>query len=302
MAAKLRTAEAIAARIAARQQGVVTREQLLAAGVTRHEIARLVRRGALIRMHRGVYRVGHGAPSVLARYMAAVLACGDGAVLSGRAAAHLHSLVKGPAATPEVTTTRDRQVKGVKVRRVRTLPRGHVIRRRSIPVTSVPRTLVDLAAIMPTEELGRACHEAVVKHGTTPGQVERVLAQRPGAAGAPTLRRIMVGDEPVTLSRLERRFLNLLRAAGLPLPVTNRRFGAHWVDCRWPEFRLTVELHSYRFHNSRRAWENDRQRERDARGRGDEFRRYTWADLEERPSELAGEIAALVEGRSYSYS
>src|SRR4051812_36481124 len=100
-----RTAEQKIARIAGRQHGVVTWSQLRAARVTAAEIKRRARLGALIREHPGVYRVGHRAPSVHARYLAAVLACGDGAVLSGPAAAHLFGLLKGVAPPPEVTTT-----------------------------------------------------------------------------------------------------------------------------------------------------------------------------------------------------
>ena len=83
------------------------------------------------------------------------------------------------------------------------------------------------------------------------------------------------GDVRVTLSTLERKFLARLRAAGLPLPLTNRVAGGRRVDCRWPDHRLTVEVDGYRFHRSRHAWEQDRRREREARARGDEFRRYT---------------------------
>jgi very-short-patch-repair endonuclease len=107
----------------------------------------------------------------------------------------------------------------------------------------------------------------------------RATSQRPNTKGAKNLRAVVHGDEPVTLSRLERAFFELLREHGLPLPQTNKPAGGRRVDCRWPERRLTVELDSYRFHHSRHAWEQDRQREREARARGDEFRRYTYGDV-----------------------
>lgn len=97
----------------------------------------------------------------------------------------------------------------------------------------------------------------------------------------------------MTLSRLEQRFLELLRERGWPLPVTNRPAGERYVDCRWPDLKLTVELDSYRFHNSRHAWEQDRQREREARRRGDDFRRYTWGDVFERTAALLDELEAV---------
>ena len=116
--------------------------------------------------------------------------------------------------------------------------------------------------------------------------VEAVLARRPNSPGAAKLRAILRGDVRVTLSRLEARFLERLREAGLVLPRTNRPAGGRRVDCRWPEQRLTVELDSYRYHHSRHAWEQDRRREREARARGDEFRRYTYGDVFEHPAPM----------------
>jgi very-short-patch-repair endonuclease len=98
----------------------------------------------------------------------------------------------------------------------------------------------------------------------------------------------------VTLSKLERRFLAVLRAAGLPLPRTNRPAGGHRADCRWPDRRLTVELDSYTYHGSRHAWEPDRRREREAYARGDEFRRYTYGDVFEHPARMLAELRSLL--------
>src|SRR5690348_16135801 len=97
------TTEALLAGVAARQHGLATRAQLLDAGLTSHQIQHRIDRGGLLTVHRGVYRVGHRAPSVEAMYLAAVLACGDEALLSGRAAAHLFGILKGTAPEPEVT-------------------------------------------------------------------------------------------------------------------------------------------------------------------------------------------------------
>ena len=98
----------------------------------------------------------------------------------------------------------------------------------------------------------------------------------------------------VTLSALERRFLALMRENRLVLPRTNRVAGARRVDCRWPELRLTVELDGYRYHHSRHAWERDRRREREARARGDEFRRYTYGDVFDDPRLMLDELRALL--------
>ena len=145
--------------------------------------------------------------------------------------------------------------------------------------------------------LARACHEAGIKHGTTPNQIEQVLERRPNSRGAAVLRRVIHGEVPVTLSRLEGRFIERLVEAGLPPPRTNTVAGGRRVDCRWPERRLTIELDGYRYHRSRHAWERDRQREREARSRGDEFRRYTYADVLEHPRQMLRELRDLLSCR-----
>lgn len=283
----------VLAALAASQHGVVARAEMVAAGVTADEIKGRIAHGSLIRVHRSVYRVGHSAPSLQATLIAAVLACGEGSVLCGRAAAHLHQLTRGSAPKPEVLTPTERRIDGVTTHHSRTLIAADTTTVTGIPVTTIPRTLVDLAATLTPEQLARACHEAGVRHRTTPRQVEAVLRRRPRSAGAATLRRILNGDEPVVLSRLESCFIALLSEAGIPLPETNRRAGSHRVDCRWPHHRLTVELDSFRFHNTRRAWEQDRAREREAHARGDEFRRYTWADVFENPGQMLAELRGL---------
>ena len=116
----------------------------------------------------------------------------------------------------------------------------------------------------------------------------------PAAKGAGALRAILHGDTRVTLSKLERRFLELLTAAGMPLPVTNIVVGGYRVDCHWDVPRLTVELDGYRYHHTRHAWEQDRRRERLARARGDEFRRYTYGDVFEHPRLMMRELTALL--------
>jgi hypothetical protein len=247
---------------------VVTRRELLEAGISPDEIRHRLENGSLIREYRGVYRVGHRAPSTNARYMAAVKACGGDAVLSGRSAAFLHELIRGTPPAPEVTTRIDRDVKGVVTKRSRYVERTT---RNGIPITTVPRTLVDLAAQLAEDALARACHEAGVRYRTTPAQVDAVLRTRRNVKGAATLRRILHGETPVTLSALEGRFLERVRAAGLPLPVTNRPAGGRRVDCRWPEHCLTVELDSYRY-----------------------FRRYTHNDVFDEPDAMLAELRSLI--------
>jgi very-short-patch-repair endonuclease len=282
------------AQIAARQHGCVRFRQLVGSGLSRDGVGRRVERGLLHRVHRGVYRLGHTAPSIEASYMAAVLACGEGAVLSGPAAACHYGITKGGPPVPEVTTPKDRRIPGVMSHRIRLAPRDVTAYRR-IPITTVPRTLVDIAGRFDFDDMAEICHVAEIRHGVRAKAVYVALARRPNAPGAGKLHDIFRGEAHITLSELEREFLRLLRSAGLPLPRTNRPAGGRYVDCRWPEHRLTVELDSYTYHHTRHAWEQDRQRERQARARGDEFRRYTWLDVDEEPEPMLTDLRRLLD-------
>jgi hypothetical protein len=126
----------------------------MGAGITVKEINGRLRKGMLIREFPGVYRVGHRAPSVESLYLAAVRACGKGAVLSGRAAAYLWGLIRGRAPMPEVTVASKRRIEGIATRRTRGAVEATVW--RGIPVTTVARTLVDLAAVLSADDLARA--------------------------------------------------------------------------------------------------------------------------------------------------
>src|SRR5207245_3347413 len=187
---KDRSVEQQLARIASKNHGVVTRRDLARAGITGAEIKHRVGVGALIRVHWGVYRVGHRAPSLESRYLAAVRACGEEAVLSGRAAGYYLGILKGGPPPPEVTGPTERRVRGVKTRRSLLDPRDITVV-RGIAVTTVPRTVVDLAAVLDEDDLVRAYHEADVRYGTTPIQIEVVLERCRKAPGAPKLRRVI---------------------------------------------------------------------------------------------------------------
>jgi very-short-patch-repair endonuclease len=202
---------------------------------------------------------------------------------------------------PEVIAPTERRIDGVVTHRVRAIEPRDATTWRGIPVTTVPRTLVDLAAVLPEPALARAVHEAEVRHRINPDSVEAVLARRHNWPGSRPLRRVLWGEVPVSLSPLEAAFIARLRDAGLPIPQTNRPVGGHRVDCRWPEHLLTVELDGYRYHHTRHAWEQDRQREREARARGDEFRRYGWADVTEEPERMLADLRSLLGVRVQSF-
>jgi hypothetical protein len=282
------------ARLAGRSKGLVTREELFRAGLTRGQIDWRVQSGLLIPQYDGVYRVGHAAPSVECSYLAAVKACGERALLCGRAAAHHFGLIKGSPPPPEVLVVGKRKLPGVRVRRTRRIDRRGATEWQGIPSTTVARTVVDLAAELSPDALARVFHEAVVRFRVKPAHVEAVLARRPNSPGVAELRRVLWGDTRVLLSELEHGFIALLEANGLPLPETNIPEGGHYVDCRWRKHKLTVELDTYRYHSTRQAWERDQRRERTARARGDEYRRYVWGDVFEEPETTVAELRQLL--------
>jgi hypothetical protein len=294
MRGQVSTVDARLALIAGRAHGVASRGELLAAGLSADQIDRRVAAGSLIVEYRGIYLVGHRPPTAAARYMAAVKACGGRALLSGMAAAWLWDLVRGPAPQPEVTAPRGHRIPGITTKRRLRMSAKDSTKRQGIPVSTVPVTLIAISSVLSFDELARAVHEADVRHDVTGPHIKRALERHPKAKKRSRLLAIATGDAHLVLSRLERHFLTLLRRHRLPLPQTNRPYGAGYVDCRWPAHRLTVELDSYRFHRTRRAWEQDRQRERDARARGDEFRRYTWRDVVEEPAPTVAELALLL--------
>jgi hypothetical protein len=275
-------------RLATRAKGIVTRRELLGAGVSDDEIRHRMEIGALLPEYRGVYRVGHRAPNFESSYMAAVKARGEGALLSGMAAVYLLGLIKGKPPPPEVIAPTQR--KGA--RHSASICRNDGTTWRGIPVTTIPRTLIDVAPRLSEDELARVCHEAGVLHKITPAMVERLLG--PNTPGAAKLRAVMHGDAKVLLSKLEKRFFERLRQAGLPLPETNKSASGRRVDCRWPDHKLTVELDSYAYHNSRHAWQQDHERQREAYARGDAFRSFTWHDVFEEPGPMMRELTGLL--------
>jgi hypothetical protein len=274
------------ARIAAGQYGRITVKQLLCAGVDRDRIRRWVADGRLRREHVGVYALGHPDPSARGVYMAAALAAGSGAVVSHRAAAHLLLLVRGGPPAPEVTIPagESRTRPGICIHRS-ALPSLDASILDAIAITTVPRTLLDLAPHTEPELLTRMCHEAWVQHRTTPRQIDAAIARNPHKPGAAKLRRAVTTD--ATLSELESKFASFLKRHDLPKARTNIDHAGDKVDCHWPAHNLTVELHSYRFHATRHAFEQDL-----ARRRRSNHIAYSYGDVTERALQTADDLRA----------
>lgn len=241
--------------------------------------------GRLRVVYRGVYAVGHEAESLRGDHMAAVLAGGERAVLSHHAAAHLMGLVRGPPPRPEVTvpSTGGRSPPGFTVHRVSAIDPLDVAVHERIPITIVPRILIDIAPSTGPADLTRACHEAWVKHRTTPWMIEACIARNPRKPGIPKLRTAL--GSGVVLSDLESAFLKLLERHGLPLPSTNVDRHGDKVDCHWPALNLTIELMSFRFHESRQAFERDV-----GRRRRSNHVAYSYGDVFERSAETIADL------------
>jgi very-short-patch-repair endonuclease len=256
------------AAIADRQRGRVSRGQLLDAGITSSAIGRMIGQGLLRREHTGVYAVVLTAPPPWARETSALLACGDRAMLSHTSAAALWKLISDTGGPVEVTVAcsgTGRRRPGIKLHRSGKLLQRDVRVKDGLPVTSPAWTLLDLAALLDTRSLERALDEAlVVLKIVRPSQLVDVLKRANGRTGKPVLKGLLERrtSAVVTHSEAERRCLELIRAAGLPEPLTQVRIGDFTVDLLWPEHRVVFEIDGYAFHTSR--WAFDRDRAKDA--------------------------------------
>ncbi len=290
------------AAIAARQHGVVSRRQLFGLGLQRHEVDYRIRIGRLLPLHRGVYAVGHTALTRNGHRIAAVLACGPGAVLSHRDAAALWGIHDAGRARIEITTPgRSCGSAGLQIHQARLKP-DEVTSHDGIPVTTPSRTLSDLATVLNRARLERAVHEAEVRRLLSPTSLPALLARHPGRRGAKALRAILddLADRgvQVTRSEFEDRFLETLDGAGLPRPDVNAEIPtairAYEVDATWPAHRLAVELDGGAAHRTRRAFEEDRIRDRALAVAGWTVVRITWRELRDRPARVAGDLARLL--------
>ena len=275
--------------MACTRHGRVARRELLAGGVGAKQIDRWVAARLLRPVHDGVYAVGHEAPSSRADYMAAVLAFRTRAVLSHGAAAYVLELLRGTPPPPEVTvaTTAGLARPGIVVHRVTALPVLDTSALDGIPITIVPRVLLDLAPSTAPTNIARLCHEAWVRHHTTRAQIESCIARTPHKPGGAKLRRALGSD--VTLSFLEDAFVELLTAHDLPRPRTNIDREQDKVDCHWPRLDLTIELVSYRYHATRHGFEADI-----ARRRRSKHLACTSGDIIDRDARSAAELRPLL--------
>jgi very-short-patch-repair endonuclease len=279
------------ANLADRQHGVLAWWQLRAAGFTRGTVDSRLARGVLHIVHRGVYAFGHRRLTREGRWMAAVLALGEQAVLSHRSAAALWGMLPtSDSAFIHVSAPgrhrprrRDRIIVHERTLVATTVHEG-------IPVTTVEATLLDLAATVDRQTLGQAI-AAAERRGIFDRRVWTPPTARPGAA---TLRRAVGVHRPAPVrSELERRFLQLCRDRGLPDPRVNTFVAGVEVDFFWPAHRLAVETDGEEWHSGRRRGD-DRDREAKLALAGIRTHRFGWEQVVDDPGRVGDVVEALL--------
>ena len=270
--------------LAGRQYGVVSRAQIAALGVGRGPVERRLASGRLIRLHHGVYAVGHRAPRTEARWLAAVLACGDGAALSHRSAAALWEMTTQDGPHPDVTVSGHRRIPGVTAHDSLLTAADLAVRKR-IPVTSPARTLVDLARQVDHEELLRAVREAQFRHLFDPVSIDEALERRASRA-----LRALLEDIAPTQSVLEDRLLRICDHHRIPRPLTQQSLAGRRVDFLWPQQHVVVETDGWQGHSTPTAFQSDRATSNALQLAGYAVLRFTHADVARRPSHVARQI------------
>jgi very-short-patch-repair endonuclease len=273
------TADIWIANAAGRQHGVVTVEQLREAGVDKYGVRDRVRVGRLHRLHRGVYAVGHRSLSWRGRWLAAVLAAGDGAVLSHASAAALWEFlrpIQGPAHVTVAAAVRRKSRPGLQIHRSRTLGRADVTRRHGIAVSTPARTIDDIRGAVEPRLFRRALRQAELAGHRVP-HLSVIRRSR---------------------SDLELLFLALCDDHDLPRPLVNHRVHGHRVDFFFFDHRLAVETDSWTYHRGSVAFEDDHTRELELRAHRIEVRRYTGDQIEGAPQAVAADLHVAFDGRN----
>lgn len=288
--------------VAGQQLGLIRVTQLYLAGLTRGEIAGLIRRGNLHRMHRGVHLVGHPVLLPGARELAAVLACERATVVSHRSALALWGLVTESGDDVQVTVVgrNCRSREGIRVHNADQLDARDRRFCRGIPATAPARSLLDFAAEASSGELERVIAEAYALRLMTETELQKAIDRAPYRPGVAALRAELRREAGPRFTRREGegRMLKLLRDAQLPQPLTNVRVAGFEADFFWPDEKLIVEFDSYQFHGHRAAFERDRRRDQAHVAAGYTVIRVTWRQLTEEPLTVIATIARLLARRA----
>jgi hypothetical protein len=288
------------AELARRQHGVVSIRQLLGPlGYSASAVTRALAAGRLHRLHRGVYAVGHTNLSPHGHYLAAVLACAPHALLSHVSAAWLWGLLRQRPGVIHITVPTRRHAKPqLSIHHARLVDEDRSLL-DGIPVTSLPRTLLDLAAMLPANRLRRAIERSEELCLFDLGPLDSLLARAARHPGAGRLRHALAiyCPPPFTRSGLERRFLELVEKAGLPTPSTGFNELGYELDVYWQAERFAVELDVYETHGTREAFESDRLRQENLKLGGIEMIRVTGPRLDGEPDEVIERVSLLLKRR-----
>jgi hypothetical protein len=288
----------VVAELAARQHGAISRGQLLGLGMPATLIDHRVRDGLLHAHHPAVYSVGHGYLDLYGRWWAGVLACGPGSALSHRDGAYFWGFRRSARRDIDVTAvgrTRHKQ-RGLTVHRPRSLDPRDVTTVDGLPVTTVPRTLLDLADVLHPRQLRRAFDETQRLDLFDATSLHELLARSPGRRGLRPLGALLAEheDAPATREELEARFADFIKQARLPRPIYNASVNGYEVDAYWPLLRRIVELHSFEFHGKSRAQhERDSEKWLKLQLAGHVVTRVTWRMLGD-PATLAAQLRAFL--------
>jgi len=276
---------------------VVQHKQFLALGYSKHRLRTFVANGVLHRRFPGVYTVGDTRLTQEGLWMAAVLACGDGALLSHRDAGRLHGLLRGTGSGDiHVTAAIAHRLPGIRCHRTRGLDPADATVVDAIPVTSWARTALDLATILPGARL-RDALELAERQERDFSELRAVLERSNGHHGLGPLRAALaeLDDSPPSLrSPGEVDLLALIREAGLPEPRTDVIVAGELVDFHWPEHHLVVEVDGRRWHGLQRDMEADRQRDIRLTLAGQRPVRYTKRRIAAEPAAVIAELGALL--------
>jgi very-short-patch-repair endonuclease len=285
-------------QLVGRQHGVVSRAQLLALGFGRQWIRRRIANGRLHPIRRGVYAVGRPQLSRHGHWMGAVLRCGPDALLSHRSAAALWQIGDECPGAIEVSVPAHvlrRPEPDIAIRRRTGLASADRTRHDGIPVTSPSATLIDLATCLPPDRLVATVNEADKRGLVDPDELRTMLDDRKGRPGVPVLRETLDRFTFVlTDSELERRFLPIARAAGLPLPQTGVRLNGFKVDFHWPDLGLVVETDGLRYHRTPAQQARDRLRDQAHTAAGLTPLRFTHAQVRWEPVHVRSTLAKVV--------
>lgn len=288
------------AALARKQHGVLSYGQLRALGYSKGHIARAQEAGRLQRVHRGVYAVGHAALSDRARATAALLVFPGTGVLSHRSAAWLWGLSPIAPREAEVTVAaRGNRRPGLRVHRVWSLADEERTIYEGLPVTSVARTLVDLAGSSPGRELSRVVDRARRRGKLDLAAIDRVLGRRSGSFGRDRLQEVLrLYRQPVfDRARSELLFLDAIHDVGLSPPKINTWAEGYEIDAYWEAERFAVEVDGWETHGSREAFESDRLRQEDLKLAGIDSIRITARRIEQEPQAVARRLKLLLAQR-----